>query len=204
MENHPLSAPKFSLKSLDTLQRYFPTEGSCIDKISFYRLKGYLTALACAPSTVLFSDWWDALKALPDLTLESEQDENELLPLMMTLMDKTLESVVAGQAEPPEPVDLSNYDYGSSPVEQWCQGFMEGLRLSEEEWFSIKEDDARKRLELSFGVVALLASRENMKRKVDAEQFDERINRAQQMLPQVVGELYKLGKTHQQGADNQA
>ena len=192
IERKPLSDPKFTLHSLETLQRYFPTEGSCADKFTFHRLKGYMTAVASAPVTVPFAQWWGALKAFPELNIESDQAENELLPLMMTLMDKTLESVVAQQVSPPEPVDLSHFDYGTSPVEQWCQGFVDGLKLSEDDWFAM--EDAKDNLELSFGVVALLASRENMKRKVDTEQFDERINGAQQLLPQVVKGLYLVGK----------
>jgi len=189
-----LSDPKFTLHALKTLQIYFPTEGSCTDKLSFHRLKGYLTALACAPISVPFAQWWEALKALPELSFESEEAENELLPLMMTLMDKTLESVVAGRAAPPEPVELSQFDYGTSPIEQWCQGFMDGLKLSEEAWFSVDDEHEKENLELSFGVVAMLATRENMKRKVDAKQFDERMNSAQQLLPQVIQGLYQAGK----------
>ncbi len=191
-----MSAPKFSLKVLETLQRYFPTEGSCTDRVSFHRLKGYLTALACAPVSVPFAEWWGALKALPELDIESEQAENELLPLMMTLMDKTLESVVAGKVATPEPVELGNYDFGASPIEQWCRGFMDGLKLSEEAWFSIDDEKERENLELSFGVVAMLATREDIRRKVDTAQFEERMNSAQQMLPQVVERLYKMGKAH--------
>ena len=192
-----MSDPKFTRHALETLQIYFPTEGSCTDRLSFHRLKGYMTALACAPVSVPFSQWWEALKALPELNIESAEAENELLPLMMTLMDKTLESVVSGRMVPPEPVELSQFDYGSSPIEQWCQGFMDGLKLSEEAWFSVDDEKERENLELSFGVVAMLATRENMRSKVDAAQFEERMRVAQQMLPQVIGHLYKVGKSHQ-------
>lgn len=194
---HPLSDPKFTLQALKTLQIYFPTEGSCIDSFSFHRLKGYLTALACAPTSIPFTQWWQALKAQPELNIESEQAENELLPLMMTLMDKTLESVAAGRAVPPEPVELSQFDYGTSSIEHWCQGFMDGLKLSEDAWFSVDDKQALEELELSFGVVAMLATREKMRSKVDAEKFDERMQAAQQMLPQVIGHLYKAGVSHQ-------
>jgi len=192
-----LSDPKFTLQALEMLQRYFPIDGFDPRKPSFNRLKGYLTALACAPILIPFTQWWGALKELTGLEFDSEQAENDLLPLMMTLMDKSLESVASGQVAIPEPVDLSQYDYSTAPVEQWCQGFMEGLGLSEEVWFSLEDKGEQESLELSFGLIALLASRENMRRKVDAEQFDERMNSAQQMLPQVVERIYSMGKSQQ-------
>lgn len=189
-----MAGTKFNLQSLETLEKYFPAQNCGVDKLSFHRLKGYLTALACAPETVTFSEWWGALKALPELNIESDDAENELLPLVMTLMDKTLESVVADQVTPPEPVELDNYDYGTSPIEQWSMGFMGGLELSEDKWFATKDEKEIEMLELSFGIVAMLANRESMRRKVDAEQFQERISVAQKMLPQVVKKIYQMGK----------
>ncbi len=189
-----MAGTKFNIHSLQTLEKYFPTHDCGVDRLSFHRLKGYLTALACAPETITFAEWWGALKALPELNIESDEAENELLPLLMTLMDKTQESVVAEQVAPPEPVDLDNYDYGTSPIEQWSIGFMGGLELSEDQWFSTDEQKEIEMLELSFGIVGMLANRENMRRKVDPEQFNERIKVAQNMLPQVVQKIYKMGK----------
>lgn len=190
-----MSGPKFNLHSLETLEKYFPAQNCDVDKLSFHRLKGFLTALSCAPETVPFADWWGALKALPELNIESDEAENELLPLVMTLMDKTLESVVSEQVAPPEPVELDNYDYGTSPIEQWSMGFMGGLELSEDKWFATEDEKEIEMLELSFGIVAMLANRESMRRKVDAEQFEERIKVAQKMLPQVVQKIYQMGKS---------
>ncbi|MDH3354065.1 MAG: YecA family protein [Chromatiales bacterium] len=190
-----MSATKFTLQTLEILQRYFPLEKSDAQTFSFYHLKGYLTALVCSPVPLSFAEWWAALKTAPGLDIQSKEAENELLPLMMTLMDKTRDALVAGQTALPEPIELADYDYGSTPVEQWCQGFMEGLRLSEDVWFSPEYEEERENMELSFGVVAMLASREDMRRKVDAEKFDERMNSGQKMLPEIVRRLFQIGKS---------
>lgn len=192
-----MSDSKFTLQALELLQQYFPATEDVAQKVSFHRLKGYLNAVACAPISIPFADWWGALKALPELNIESEQVENALLPLMMTLMDKTAESLANGQIALPEPIDLSHYDYGTTPVEQWCQGFMEGLMLSDAVWQSLEEQRDKESLELSFGLIAMLSSRQNLRSKVDAEQFDERMNSAQQMLPRVVERIYQLAKSQQ-------
>ena len=192
-----MSEQKFTLQTLETLQRYFPLEKNDAQQFSFYHLKGYLTALACAPVSVSFADWWGALKTLPELEIASDKAENELLPLMMVLMDKTQGSLAAGVMALPEPIELSDYDYGSTPIEQWCQGFMEGLRLSEDKWFSAEDEKAKENLELSFGVIAMLASRGDMRSKVDTSKFDERMNSGQQMLPQIIQRLFQIGQSKQ-------
>ncbi|MCW8982640.1 MAG: YecA family protein [Gammaproteobacteria bacterium] len=190
-----MSDTKFTLQALQTLHNCFPAEGG-EQKLSFHRLKGFLSAVASAPHAIPFANWWGALKDLPELEIDSET-ENELLPIMMTLMDKTVESLAANQMVSPEPVNLGEYDYGSTPIEQWCHGYMDGIKLSEEVWFSMEDEQERDGLELSFGIVAMLATRENMRRKVDAEQFETRMEAAQQMLPQVVERLYNLSKSQQ-------
>ncbi|OOZ40459.1 hypothetical protein BOW53_07770 [Solemya pervernicosa gill symbiont] len=186
---------KFSRDELDTIHHYFPTSGDSDKHLTFNRLTGFLTAIDCSPTIIPPSAWWRALKELPELEINSEQDEQKLQPLLYKLNSEIASSLVFKSSVLPKSVELVDYPYGTAPVEHWCRGFMDGMLISEDAWFDVKDENAVENLEVGLGVIALLASREEVTSETEEENVDERMEKAQEFLPEVVEHLHAMGQS---------
>jgi len=186
---------KFSREELETLHHYFPVGGDSDRRLTFNRLTGFLTAIDCSPVTITPSAWWQALKDLPELGIDSEEDEQRVQPLLFKLNREIASSLVFKSSVIPKRVELSDYPFGSAPAEHFCRGFMDGILVSEDAWFDLDDEHALEGLETGLGVIAVLASREEIKDEVEAAEFDERMERAQEFLPEVVEHLHNLGQS---------
>ena len=95
----------------------------------------------------------------------------------------------------PDYQDISTQAFGSTAVEQWCLGFMDGVLISEEVWFNIEDNDAIDNLELAFGVVSLVADREQIKKEMEDDDYVKKIDEAQKFLPQVILKLDEMSNS---------
>ena len=163
---------QFSIEQIQLLHHFFPIEIGHEDQYGFARLQGYLCAISAAPDYPAFELWWQILREHPSIKIDAKA-EQQLLPLILTLKDKVVESLQNDHPPIPDPTPLGDIADGMSATEQWCRGFMEGLMLSKEAWFAVGSEDEHKSLELTFGSIALLASRKRMRDKIKRNDFDQ-------------------------------
>ncbi|MCK4711119.1 MAG: UPF0149 family protein [Gammaproteobacteria bacterium] len=171
---------------------FFPVDVSNDRKLTINRLKGYLTSLALSPVEISSEKWWDAIKVLPEIKIDSEGQEIELCKVLIKIDDKIKEFIKEAINQVPDYQDFSTQAFGSTAVEQWCLGFMDGVLVCEEAWFNIEDNDAIENLELAFGVVSLVADREQIKKEMKESDYDKKIDEAQKFLPQVMLKLDEM------------
>ena len=187
-----MSSQKLNKEELLLLLKFFPAEVSESHKLTFSRLKGYLVSLALSPVTITPEKWWEAVKALPDVSFENKEQEIEVCKILIKIDDKIKEGLTESVNQVPEYQDLSIAEAGSTAVEQWCLGFMDGVLVCEDIWFSTEDKSARENLELAFGVVSLIANREHIRKEMREADYDKRIDESQKFLPQVVLKLNEI------------
>jgi uncharacterized protein len=187
-----VSSHKLNQQELQLLLDFFPTQISEQQKLTFSRVKGYLTSLSLSPVTITPEKWWEAIKTLPEINFESKEQEVNLCKVMIKIDDSIKTAIKEGINPVPDYEDLAAVAYGSSAVEQWCRGFMDGVLVCEDIWFSVKDKKMTEDLELAFGVVALIADREQIKMEMRSEDYDQRIDDAQRFLPQVILKLDEI------------
>ena len=171
---------------------YFPVDVSDDRKLTINRLKGYLTSLALSPVEISAEKWWEAIKELPEIKIDSEAQETKLCKVLIKFDDKIKEFIKQGINQGPGYQDISAQAFGSTTVEQWCLGFMDGVLVSEEVWFNIEDNNAIENLELAFGVVSLVADREQIKNEMEEDEYDKKIEEALKFLPQVILKLDEM------------
>ena len=175
------------------LLNFFPLDVSNDRKLTINRLKGYLISLALSPVDINSEKWWEAIKELPEIKIDSEAQETELCKVLFKIDDNIKEFIEQAINQVPDYQDISTQIFGSTAVEQqWCLGFMDGVLVSEEAWFNIEDNDGIENLELAFGVVSLVADREQVKNEMKQDEYDKKIEEAQKFLPQVVLKLDEM------------
>ncbi len=184
-----MSSHKLNQQELQLLLDFFPTQISEHQRLTFSRAKGYLTALALSPVAITPDKWWEAIKALPEIHFESKEQEVKLCKVLIKIDDSIKATLKAGVNPVPDYQDLASVDSGSSSVEQWCGGFMDGVMVCEDIWFSLKDKKLKEDLELVFGVIALVADREQINMERRSADYDRRIEDAQRFLPQAIVKL---------------
>ncbi len=187
MVEHELNSDEKQL-----LHDIFPEDVSNDRKLTINRLKGYLTSLALSPLEISSEKWWDAIKELPEVKIDSKDQEIKLCKVLIKIDDKIKDLIKEAINQVPDYQDISTQIFGSTAVEQWCLGFMDGVLVSEEVWFNIEDNEAIENLELAFGVVSLVADREQIKKEMKEDDYEKKIDEAQRFLPQVIFKLDEM------------
>lgn len=129
------------LDYLDELLQSFGNDDSILD---VNELDGFLTAIVTAPNPIPMERWYPAIWAgeaqVPELDSEEEAEQVEGLLLRMK------DSLESQLREDPESFTALFYegDYDGqviTVVEEWCFGFMRGVRLGE--WPVLPEEPQR-------------------------------------------------------------
>lgn len=151
------------------------TPEGCIDICA---LDGFLTCLAIGPETIPPSRWlpfvWDEEEG-SQMEWESMDEANHILGLLMGYFN----SIIADfQHDPPTFSPLVYQNRAGEPIlEDWCFGFMVGVRLSPKPWDQLALDPE---MEDAFGVIAIHGTPEGWKalekeknRKISQERWLE-------------------------------
>jgi uncharacterized protein len=127
MHNEPLNHEE--LEYLDELLQSCGNDYSILD---VSELDGFFTALVVAPKELPMSEWYPAIWGGEDMEPELEsEDEAEQLESLMTRMLASLQEQLS--TEPGEFTALfyegDFEDEAITVVEEWCFGFMRGVKL---------------------------------------------------------------------------
>ena len=105
-------------------------------------LDGFLTAIVCGPKTIMPSEWmrwvWDMDKGEDAPEFEDEAQARRILGLLMRHMNDIARTLHTSP-EQYEPLLMENPNDGN-PIrilEEWCSGFMKGVRLDQDAWLPL-------------------------------------------------------------------
>jgi len=123
-----------------TIEHYLEHYGSDESILDSSELDGFFAALACAPETIMPSSWMPLIWGGEQLAPKWESD-NEFSQFSQAILAQYNCVMTDIQIRVYEPLFLENYDTDSDLmiVDEWCEGFLRGLRL----WGEMPHDDMK-------------------------------------------------------------
>ena len=114
-----------------------PEEGMALDAID-----GMLAAIACGPDTVMPSEWMPAIwnNVMPQY--ESKAQAERILDILMKWHNSVVSDVNDGTYEPMMAIwEMEGSKEEVEYPEDWCLGFMEGMKFRSTAWESRAKND---------------------------------------------------------------
>lgn len=105
-------------------------------------LDGFMTAIVCGPKTIMPSEWmrwvWDMERGEDAPEFKDQAQAQRVLGLIMRHMNDIAETLHQAP-EQYEPLLMENPNGGDSiPIlDEWCSGFMKGVKLDPEGWLPV-------------------------------------------------------------------
>jgi yecA family protein len=187
----PLSAEETAL-----IDRHFPDEGKVGDgRANYHSLQGFITAIICAPRPTFPADWVSALFDIYGLELTQEEDWSELMIALIKLNNHLADAFDNDAALLPEVYNLDDYTPGTSPMELWCDGFLQGFMLDEDDWFDLDDEDTEEEVGSCAAIISALAMRELEDKSLPPDEFREKMEMTQVFLPKAVITLYEMARS---------
>jgi len=131
------SASLLTQKEMDTLDAFLlsrvPDDAEGDEGIlDFSELDGFLTALVSGPNMVMPSVWMSAMWGEYEPVWDSMDEFKKVYSMLMRHMN-SIAAMLMDRPEDFEPIFLESKT-GAAIVDDWCDGFMRGMRLDLPAW----------------------------------------------------------------------
>lgn len=122
------------------LQVFLDADDLHEEALDYIAAHGYLSALCICPEPISEEEWLDALFAEPPQYADST--EQETIEKTLSQLKAHISQQLGSDADLELPCELDlTEEPDDSDLRGWCIGFMEGVFLHEEAWFSEAEDE---------------------------------------------------------------
>ena len=166
---------------LNKLDAFLMSDEAHPDSMGLSDLDGFLTGIACSPEKVPEAEWLD--HALGS-TENAPRDIVELLRALLADIEARLT-----QGEPLEPLFWQRND-GTVVAMDWCEGFMDAVKLRPERWDNFAQTGTGSRLMLPI-LVHLFDDAGNSLFDIPREELDGTLDTAAEVIPTVLPEIYR-------------
>ncbi|MEO9656337.1 YecA/YgfB family protein [Marinomonas sp.] len=177
---------------LDTLENFLDSDQVHEECQNFVMAHGFLTALAICPSDIPEEAWLPVVfEDTP--TFSSEKEEKQILQLLSRLfadIQKELESEEGFMF--PCDIEMGTSDDELSELQEWATGFMEGVFMTEKDWFESEKEEVVAELLLPVMVASDLFDDEEVKQIRSSEKLT---NSCIAQIPEVVTDLFLVLRT---------
>jgi uncharacterized protein len=146
----PAILPPLTEQEFDRLEALLDSDLFDGKAMSLDALQGFLCAVISGPETIVPSVWMPA--ALGEPLYENPQQAEEVLDLVMRYYDDIAASLQQGEGMSftvYHPDDSEDYDF-----ETWCAGYLEGVELSEVDWYEAGDPEEVDELLFPIAVLA--------------------------------------------------
>lgn len=177
--------------AMDELFEFLDSDHVDPEALTLFGAHGFLMALAIAPVHTP-DQLWTAEVFNGEPAFDDDIQRDRILAHLETLHTNAANVLESGQV-PELPFDLE-IDVDESPIDtpvgEWCAGFMTGVFMQEEAWFSEQEEQAAQLL-LPFMALSELFEEEDADLAAMASSHDQANHLARQ-LPDLTLDLYLL------------
>jgi len=105
------------------------------------RLDGLFTALICAPTLIMPSQYFPLILC-EDSPFETEDDMSEMMELVMAQWNGIVAQLECDDEDAPYEIAVVEHDGVESIAgEEWATGFTMGMHLTHDDWQALLEDD---------------------------------------------------------------
>jgi yecA family protein len=181
---------------IQLIDRYFPAGGRVGSKQPNYDcLHGYLTAIVCAPQLNAPIEWMGDLSEIYHLEQVPQQQFTALMLALFRLHNQLAIAHAEDSPYWPDPCDLETTPIGTTTIELWCDGFVHGFLLNEEDWLDIDDDAIEEEVGSCLAIISALAMREVDDKSLPPKELKVRMEIAQNHLRGAVLTLYDLARS---------
>ncbi len=177
---------------LETLEVFLESDAVHEECHNFITAHGFLTALALSPSPISDSTWVPIVfEDTPKFNSEKEEKAiNGYLSRLKLDIEKELESE-DGFLVPCE-LAMAESEDELSELQEWASGFMEGVFLTEKDWFSSEKEEQIAELLLPIMVASDLFEDDEI---VDIRSSAKLTQSCIEQIPEVITDLFLLLRT---------
>lgn len=168
---------------LQKLDQYLSSDASPEGAMGLSDLDGFLTGLACLPEEVPDATWMDA--CLGDHRAVSKE-----IKALVHDRFEDIRDVLVEQSQPIEPVFWQMKE-GHVIAMDWCEGFMDAVKLAPDAWQSKIETADGAKLMVPI-LVHMFDDHGNSLFGLAQEEIDETLAVAAGAIPEVVPAIYQL------------
>lgn len=184
---------EFDEEALTLLDEYLMSDRAPENRLDLSDLDGLLTAVAVGPELIMPSEWLPVVWGGDEPEFEDMEEANTVLGAIMARYNQILRQVQQGEFAPlfwtgPE---------GQVLAADWCEGFMDGIRLRLELWEPLfRDDDGQGML---FPILALCSDeRGDDLLELEPEEREEVLAEAPDLIPGCVEAIHQFWKDHSQ------
>lgn len=177
---------------LETLENFLDSDQVHEECQNFVMAHGCLTALSICPTPITEDKWLPVIfEDTP--TFENEKQEKQILQYLSRLfvdIQKELESE-EGFLIPCE-LEMGSSPEELSELQEWATGFMEGVFMTESQWFESEKEEVVAELLLPIMVASDLFDDEEV---IQIRESEKLTNSCIAQIPEVVTDLFLVLRT---------
>jgi uncharacterized protein len=170
------------MPDLDELDRYLSSDQRPDECLGLSDLDGFLTGVACCPEHIPVMEWLD-------VALGSLDEVPGRIVAIVTARYVEIKECLEQQLEPIEPVFWESPE-GNVIAMDWCEGFMDAVKLRPERWEAFNQTDKGAQLMMPI-VVHMFDEEGNSMFGLLQEDIDEVLDAAAEAIPSTVPAIYK-------------
>ena len=144
---------------LATLEQFLEHEDRALGTQNIHQIQGMFFAMACAPVEVSADIWLPSVFGGLGCHYRNKKQREEIVGIMFDLYDCITDTVLYAVPNLPCEIALDDQGHKYLPLKAWCQGVVEGIKVSGglEEWCGDLKKSVSKELRVEIDLVAEVA-----------------------------------------------
>jgi yecA family protein len=167
---------------LDDLDLYLSSDQSPADSFGLSDLDGFLTGVACCPEHIPVLEWLDVALGSADMVPGR-------IVAIVTARYAEIKDLLQNHSESIEPIFWESPE-GNVIAMDWCEGFMEAVKLRPERWEAFSQSDKGAQLMMPI-LVHMFDDQGNSLFGLAQEDIDEVLDQAAEAIPKAVPAVYR-------------
>jgi uncharacterized protein len=169
------------MPDLEKLDAYLVSDDAHPDSMGLSDLDGFLTGIACSPEEVPEEEW------LNHALGSAEETPGAIVELVHDMLGDIIERLV--HSGPLDPLFWEKQD-GTVIAMDWCEGFMDAVKMRPERWDAFAQTDGGSKLMLPI-LVHMIDDNGKSEFGIPPEDLDETLAAAAEAIPTVVPAIYQ-------------
>ena len=169
------------MPDLAKLEAYLISDDAHPDRMGLSDLDGFLNGIACGPEKVPEDEWLN--HALGSV----EETPDAIVELVYDMLQDIIERLV--HSRPLDPLFWEKPD-GTVIAMDWCEGFMDAVKMRPERWNAFAQTDTGSKLMLPI-LVHLIDERGDSEFGIPPEELEETLDTAAEAIPTIVPAIFR-------------